>query len=114
MWSGRTPARAARDHQRDADLQQQYELEKFSDFSDGCRGGDPTACFSLGEFYALVRKDFTTAARLYETNCDERRHKSSCNNLGHLYGVLCAPWPSRVCLTVRDDQRTAGGLTSLM
>lgn len=68
------------------DLREQYFNEKFWQFDDGCnQQGDANACFSLGEWYQLLKKDYAKAAEIYGENCEKRGHGNSCYNLSLLY-----------------------------
>lgn len=54
-------------------------------FRTGCEDeGDPTACYSLGEWYAVMTGDYQKASELYRTSCDGG-HANACFSLGLLY-----------------------------
>eukprot|EP00939_MAST-03C_sp_MAST-3C-sp1_P001109 g1109.t1 len=60
--------------------------EKLIVFRSGCEDeGDPTACYSLGEWYAVVKKDYAKAASLYADSCNRGQHANACFSLGLLY-----------------------------
>uniref|UniRef100_A0A7S3K066 Beta-lactamase n=1 Tax=Aureoumbra lagunensis TaxID=44058 RepID=A0A7S3K066_9STRA len=46
--------------------------------------GSGDACHAVGEFFAVIRKDYVKARESYATNCDIRSHSASCFNLGRL------------------------------
>ena len=60
------------------DLREEFERE--------CDGGEgsPGACFSLGEWHQVVKRDFATARAIYEKNCSTRDNANSCFNLAVL------------------------------
>jgi TPR repeat protein len=47
----------------------------------GCDEGDATACYSLGEYYAMVKDDKVRAAAIFRENCRERSNGNSCFSL---------------------------------
>ena len=63
----------------------EFMQEKYEIFKAGCDDGDATACYSLGEYYAVVDEDKTKAAAIFSENCKTRKHGSSCFSLGRLY-----------------------------
>ncbi|RQM17210.1 hypothetical protein KXD40_000169 [Peronospora effusa] len=60
--------------------ERQYEFR--SNCNDG--DGDATACHSWGEWLAVVDKNYTGAAKIYELNCSKKGYPASCFNLGRL------------------------------
>lgn len=51
-----------------------------SDCNDG--RGNAVACHQVGEFLSVVKSDFRKAGKLFEMNCETRKHAPSCFNLG--------------------------------
>ena len=60
------------------DLREEFERE--------CDGGEgsPGACFSLGEWHQVVKRDYVTARAIFEKNCSQRDNANSCFNLAVL------------------------------
>jgi hypothetical protein len=71
-----TPSRAARDAAA-VEAARQAGLEanekKYGEFYAACDGGagSPGACNALGEWYAMLRRDFVSAAALYSSEAVE-------------------------------------------
>lgn len=63
----------------------EYFQEKFVEFTRDCDEGIATACFSLGEWYQLVKKDVLKASTIYEDACFNQNNGNSCGNLARLY-----------------------------
>lgn len=66
-------------------ISDEFMREKYETFLAGCEDGDPTACYSLGEYFAVVEENKTKAVEIFEKNCRSRTHGSSCFSLGRLY-----------------------------
>ncbi|CAI5708613.1 unnamed protein product [Peronospora destructor] len=66
-------------------LNQELE-ERHYEFRSNCDDGDgdASACHSWGEWMAVVDKNYTGAAKLYELNCSKKGYPASCFNLGRL------------------------------
>jgi hypothetical protein len=75
-----------------------YET-KMAAFEVDCNDGkgEAMACHHAGEFYTVVKDQFDRAAKIYETNCTEKRYGPSCFNLGRLYSKFIAS-PILICL----------------
>eukprot|EP00924_Labyrinthula_sp_SR-Ha-C_P015817 maker-scaffold_4-snap-gene-10.53-mRNA-1 protein AED:0.00 eAED:0.00 QI:97/1/1/1/1/1/2/462/245 len=67
------------------ELKEKYFQEKLIEFRTNCSDGDYDSCFSLGEWYQVVARNFKNASEVYETNCFENNHPNSCYHLGKLY-----------------------------
>lgn len=92
-----TPARRMREMRKQQEQMQQYYDDKFHNFSMACENeNSPTACHSLGEWWAVVKQDFEKAASVYHENCHQRNHPSSCLNLGLLRGKFMFTQPFSV------------------
>ena len=66
-------------------LPEEYEERMLSASLDCNRGAaDGDACHAVGEFFAVIRKDYVKAREAYGANCDERKHGASCFGLGRL------------------------------
>ena len=66
-------------------LPPEYEERMVSASVDCASGkGDPSACHAVGEFFAVIRKDYVAARGAYEANCGARRHGASCFALARL------------------------------
>jgi TPR repeat protein len=61
------------------DLRVEFERE--------CDNGNAGACFSLGEWYQVIKRDYAKAAELFEENCEKRNFGNSCFGLGALYSA---------------------------
>lgn len=58
-----------------------------------CSEGDIHSCHSLGEWWAVVKQQYSKAAAIYKSNCEDHSHGTSCYKLGVLYGTsLCRPF----------------------
>jgi hypothetical protein len=82
-----TPARSAREAERQdraRDVGRAANEVKYSEFRINCDGGDPGACNSLGEWWAMMRHDFQAALGLYRGACLERQYPQACLNMGTL------------------------------
>ena len=57
------------------------------DFERECDNGNARACFNLGEWYQVVKRDHTKAASIYEKNCNKNDKDAthSCFGLATLY-----------------------------
>eukprot|EP00941_MAST-03F_sp_MAST-3F-sp1_P005876 g5876.t1 len=66
-------------------LKEEYLEDKYVDFKIACDEGDPTACYSLGEWYAMVKEDKETAATIFRENCNKRNNGNSCFSLSLMY-----------------------------
>eukprot|EP00644_Phytophthora_capsici_P012585 jgi/Phyca11/113180/e_gw1.23.454.1 len=66
-------------------VNQQLE-ERHYEFRSNCNDGDgdASACHSWGEWLAVVDKNYTDAAKMYELNCSKNGYPASCFNLGRL------------------------------
>lgn len=62
-----------------------YFEQKKIEFEVSCDNNEPNACFSLGEWYQLVKKDVLEASKIYEKNCFKNNHGNSCSNLARMY-----------------------------
>ncbi|KAA0151834.1 hypothetical protein FNF29_04240 [Cafeteria roenbergensis] len=82
-----TPARRKRDLAKSDAEQRRIDEEKYVGFSVACNNDEANACHSLGEWYAVLRANFSKAAELYRPNCLERGYANSCFNLGLLFGA---------------------------
>jgi TPR repeat protein len=86
-----TPARQARDVERNEQKRAEGRMQneaKYTEFRVNCDEGDAGACTSLGEWWAMMRKDFKQAMELYSPMCLERKYPQACLNLGNLLGEL--------------------------
>lgn len=61
------------------DLRVEFERE--------CDNGNAGACFSLGEWHQVIKRDYSKAAELFKENCDKRKNGNSCFGLGALYAA---------------------------
>uniref|UniRef100_A0AAV1VCV6 Uncharacterized protein n=1 Tax=Peronospora matthiolae TaxID=2874970 RepID=A0AAV1VCV6_9STRA len=66
-------------------VNQQLE-DRHYEFRSNCNEGegDASACHSWGEWLAVVDKNYTDAAKMYELNCSKNGFPASCFNLGRL------------------------------
>lgn len=84
-----TPARRMRDAE-EADAKREagrkQNEDKYTEFEMGCDAGQVSACNSLGEWWALMRQDFHSAASLYTPACIEHKYPQACLNLGMILG----------------------------
>ena len=80
-----TPARKLRDS-NEVELKReqgrQANEEKYGEFKRGCDEHQPAACTSLGEWWALMRHDFSKAVQYYTPACIDDKYSQACLNLG--------------------------------
>lgn len=89
-----TPARHAREleqEQKARDTARKANEDKYTEFYMGCEAGSASACTSLGEWWAIMRNDFTKAAELYTTACIKDRFPQACLNLGNILSAGRGP-----------------------
>jgi len=75
------------------DDQLRVDEEKYVGFSVACNNDEANACHSLGEWYAVLRGNFSKAGELFLPNCTDRKYGNSCFSMGLLYGE---PWRALV------------------
>jgi TPR repeat protein len=61
------------------DLREEFERE--------CDAGNAGACFSLGEWYQVIKRDYSKAKSIFEENCKLNKNGNSCFGLGVLYAA---------------------------
>lgn len=68
------------------DINAEFELRHL-EFKMNCNDGDGDgmACHSLGEWHAVVKQDYASAADIYRKNCDKQNYSASCFNLARLF-----------------------------
>lgn len=81
-----TPARREREWRRSDDMARKQNEERYVEFRIGCDEGDPTACNSLGEWWATMRGDYKQAGELFASTCTRMDHAGACLN----YGIMAA------------------------
>ena len=57
------------------------------DFARDCDMGNADACFNLGEWHQVVKRDYIKAGNVFEKNCNEKQNGNSCFGLGALYAA---------------------------
>ncbi|KAJ1446748.1 hypothetical protein M885DRAFT_545370 [Pelagophyceae sp. CCMP2097] len=68
-------------------LPEGYEKQMLSasmDCGSGTSKLEKEACHNVGEFFAVIRRDYVSARDTYKTNCDDRKYGASCFNLARL------------------------------
>lgn len=81
-----TPARREREWRKGDDAVKRQNEERYTEFRLGCDEGDATACNSLGEWWATMRGDYSSAQQIFHTTCNDYQHASACLN----YGIMAA------------------------
>lgn len=71
-----------------------------SDCNDG--KGNAVACHQVGEFLSVVKSDFQKAGKLFEMNCETRKHAPSCFNLGRFLRKRAFPVAACVITVLRN------------
>lgn len=63
-----------------------YEA-KFAGYRVDCNDGkgDPLSCHMMGEYYATVKMDYESAAKMYEQNCSMNSYGASCFGMARLH-----------------------------
>ncbi len=69
-------------------VDEEYKM-KMVGFEVDCADGQGSAqaCHNVGDFFAMVNKEYERAGVIFTKNCNEKNFAQSCFNLARLYGV---------------------------
>ena len=57
------------------------------EFERDCDMGKASACFSLGEWHQVIKRDYAKAAAIFTEACHSKKNGNSCFGLGALYAA---------------------------